>query len=263
MTKDNENIRKAVYQRYSGIASTQNLPDKVDSATSCCGPVLISPSPQKAVSCCDPSALRPAESGLGCGNPLALASLKPGETVVDLGCGGGFECFAAAGQVGDMGRVIGVDMTPDMIGKARANAEKIKAGNVEFRLGEIEHLPIADNTADIIISNCVINLAPDKLNVYREAFRVLKPGGRLAISDTMTTAPLPEEIKKDLGLWSCCISGAVTAEETKALLEEAGFTDIRITENKESRELAGSWTKNSGLSELGIVSAYIEAVKPF
>jgi arsenite methyltransferase len=256
-SKDNETIRKAVYERYSDIASTQHMPGKAD----CRSPVQISPSPLETVSCCDLSALKPAGSGLGCGNPLAVASLKPGETLVDLGCGGGFECFAAA-RVGETGRVIGVDMTPEMIAKARENAATLDAKNVEFRLGEIEHLPIADKTADIIISNCVINLAPDKRSVYREAFRVLKPGGRLAISDTMAMASLSEEVKQDLGLWSCCISGAVTFAETKSMLEEAGFADIRIAENQESREMVKSWTANSGLSGLDIVPAYIEAVKP-
>ena len=156
---------------------------------------------------------------LGCGNPLALASVKPGETVVDLGCGGGFDCFLAAKEVGETGRVIGVDMTSDMITKARRNVEKIQTKNVEFRLGEIEHLPIADNTADIIMSNCVINLSPDKMSVYRDAYRVLKPGGRLAISDVVATAPLPDDIKNNLALLSACIGGAATIKDTEEMLK--------------------------------------------
>ena len=201
--------------------------------------------------------------GLGCGNPVALASLKPGETVVDLGSGGGFDCFLAAKQVGDKGRVIGVDMTPDMLRKARANAEKIQAKNVEFRLGEIEHLPVADNRADIIMSNCVINLSPDKLSVYRDAYRILKPGGRLAISDIIAIAPLPEEIQQNLALVSACVGGAATIADTRDMLAQAGFEDIKITPKDESRKLISEWTagdsKNAGDY---VVSAYIEAVKP-
>jgi SAM-dependent methyltransferase len=153
--------------------------------------------------------------GLGCGNPRAIASLKPGEVVVDLGSGGGFDCFLASPEVGESGRVIGVDMTPAMVSKARANAEKGGFTNVEFRLGEIEHLPVADNTADVIISNCVINLSPDKPQVFREAFRILKPGGRLAISDVVAGTELPEEMRNDPALYAGCIAGA-------SLLDDAG-----------------------------------------
>jgi SAM-dependent methyltransferase len=204
-----------------------------------------------------------ANMGLGCGNPVALASLQAGETVVDLGSGGGFDCFLAAKQVGNSGKVIGVDMTPDMLSKARANAEKMKATNVEFRLGEIEHLPVADNSADIIMSNCVINLSPDKHKVYRDAFRILKPGGRLAISDIIAIAPLPEEIQQNLELVSACVGGASTFDETNDMLAKAGFENIKITPKDESRKLISEWTsgdsKNAGDY---VVSAYIEAVKP-
>ena len=204
-----------------------------------------------------------ANLGLGCGNPVALASLKSGEVVVDLGSGGGFDCFLAAKQVGENGRVIGVDMTPDMLSRARMNAEKMKTANVEFRLGEIEHLPVADNTADIIMSNCVINLSPDKLQVYHEAFRILKPGGRLAISDVVATAPLPADVQQNLALVSACVGGAATVDETTVMLQEAGFNNIRITAKDESRELISKWvpgeTKNAGDY---VVSAYIEAIKP-
>ena len=151
-----------------------------------------------------------ADMGLGCGNPKAIAALRAGEVVVDLGSGGGFDCFLSAQEVGETGYVIGVDMTPDMVTKARSNAEKGKYSNVEFRLGEIEHLPVADGTADIIISNCVINLSPDKDSVYREAYRVVKPGGRLSISDIVATETLPDEIQKDLALVSACVGGAAT-----------------------------------------------------
>ena len=204
-----------------------------------------------------------ANMGLGCGNPVALASLRPGETVVDLGSGGGFDCFLAAKAVGWAGKVIGVDMTPDMVSKARSNAGKIGADNVDFRLGEIEHLPIADNTADIIMSNCVINLSPDKQDVYEEAFRALKPGGRLAISDILATAELPDNIRNDLALVGACIGGAATIETTRALLEQTGFEDVRIELNDHSRELIREW--DPGKSEKAtdyVVSAYLQAVKP-
>lgn len=199
---------------------------------------------------------------LGCGNPIALASLKPGETVVDLGSGGGFDCFLAMKEVGEAGHVIGVDMTPDMISKARRNAEKIQTKNVEFRLGEIEHLPIGDNTADIIMSNCVINLSPDKMSVYRDAFRVLKPGGRLAISDVVATAPLPDDIKNDLALLSACIGGAATIDETRAMLKDAGFMDIRVIPKDNSRQIIQEWDpgKSRKASDY-VVSAYIEGKK--
>jgi ubiquinone/menaquinone biosynthesis C-methylase UbiE len=204
-----------------------------------------------------------ANLGLGCGNPVALASLKSGETVVDLGSGGGFDCFLAAKHVGESGSVIGVDMTPDMLSRARMNAEKMKTTNVEFRLGEIENLPVADNTADIIMSNCVINLSPDKLKVYREAFRILKPGGRLAIADVIATAPLPADVQQNLALVSACVGGAATIDDTRAMLDEAGFIKIRITAKDESRELISKWVpaerKNAGDY---VVSAYIEAIKP-
>jgi SAM-dependent methyltransferase len=204
-----------------------------------------------------------ANMGLGCGNPVALASLRPGETVVDLGSGGGFDCFLAAKAVGRNGRIIGVDMTPDMIDKARNNAEKTGAENVEFRLGEIEHLPVADNTADIIMSNCVINLSPDKQHVYQEAFRVLKPGGRLAISDVLATAELPNSIKKDLALVGACIGGAATIDTTKELLESAGFEDIGIDVNDHSRKLIREWdpSKTEKATDY-VVSASIQAFKP-
>jgi SAM-dependent methyltransferase len=204
-----------------------------------------------------------ANLGLGCGNPVALASLMPGEIVVDLGSGGGFDCFLAAKQVGETGRVIGVDMTPDMLSRARMNAEKMKTTNVEFRLGEIEHLPVADNTADIIMSNCVINLSPEKLAVYREAFRILKSGGRLAISDIVATAALPADVQQNLALVSACVGGAATIDDTRSMLEEVGFKDIKITPKDESRKLISQWVpaenKNAGDY---VVSAYIEALKP-
>ena len=169
-----------------------------------------------------------ADMGLGCGNPKAIAALQPGEVVVDLGAGGGFDCFLAAQEVGPTGHVIGVDMTPDMLSKARGNAAKGKFGNVEFRLGEIEYLPVADASVDVIISNCVINLSPDKPRVFREAFRVLKPGGRLAISDVVATMELPEEMRGDEALIAGCMGNASLIEELEAMISEAGFEQVRI-----------------------------------
>jgi arsenite methyltransferase len=171
-----------------------------------------------------------ANLGLGCGNPVALASLEEGQVVVDLGSGAGFDCFLAARKVGPAGKVIGVDMTPDMLDKARANAGAASIGNVEFRLGEIENLPVADNIADTVISNCVINLSPDKHRVFREAFRVLKPGGRLMVSDIVLLAELPPSIRQSLAAYIGCISGAMLKEDYLAAIREAGFTDIAIVD---------------------------------
>ncbi len=172
----------------------------------------------------------PVESnmGLGCGNPIAIASLKKGEVVLDLGSGGGFDCFLASKQVGETGLVIGVDMTLDMIMLARQNAEEDGYNNVEFRLGEIEHLPVADESVDVIISNCVINLSPDKEKVFKEAYRVLKFGGRLSISDVVATADLPEEIRQDLSLMAGCIAGAEYVENIRIMIQQAGFKNIKL-----------------------------------
>ncbi len=202
-----------------------------------------------------------ANLGLGCGNPTAIAAITPGETVLDLGAGAGFDAFLAAEKVGDEGLVIGVDMTPEMVEKARANAAKIGATNISFRLGEIEHLPIADGTVDAIISNCVINLSPDKPQVFAEAMRVLEPGGRLAISDVVATAEMPDEILEDLQLYSCCVSGASTIDALRAMLEEAGFVDISIEPKDDSREFIREWAPETVVDEY-IRSATIEAKKP-
>jgi SAM-dependent methyltransferase len=169
-----------------------------------------------------------ADLGLGCGNPTALASIKEGETVVDLGSGAGIDCFLAAKKVGDTGKVIGIDMTPEMLDKARGNAKNGNIENVEFRLGEIDNLPVADNTADLVISNCVINLAPDKKKVFDEAFRVLKPGGRVMISDIVLLGELPEGIRSSMDAYIGCVSGAIHKDDYLQTIKDAGFKDVEI-----------------------------------
>ena len=262
---DDATIKELVRARYGAVA-VESGASCCAPATSCCGPATPDTAADKArrmgYSEAELAALPDgANLGLGCGNPQAVAALKSNEVVVDLGSGAGFDCLLAAAQVGATGRVIGVDMTHEMLTKARANAARIGAGNVEFRLGELEHLPIADNTADVILSNCVINLVPDKAQVFREAFRVLKPGGRLAIADVVNTAPLSDALKADPALLCGCIGGAAPAVQIEAWLAEAGFVDIRIAEKPESRELIQGWAP--GLSiENHVISATIEARKP-
>ena len=201
-----------------------------------------------------------ADLGLGCGNPQAIAALRPGETVLDLGSGGGLDCFLAANQVGASGKVIGVDMTLQMVARARENALKGHFDNVEFRLGEIEHLPVADQSVDVILSNCVINLSTEKPRVFQEAFRVLKPGGRLAISDVVATAEIPAEIRQDPELFSACAAGAATVSELATLLEEVGFSEIRIQPKDESRDFIREWAPGLRIEDY-IASATIEARK--
>jgi SAM-dependent methyltransferase len=264
---DEAQIKEMVRARYGGIASS----DASDSccgpaASSCCGPAPASPSDEKSLrmgySETDLIAVpEGANLGLGCGNPHAIAAMQPGEVVVDLGSGAGFDCFLAAQQVGPTGRVIGVDMTHEMLNKARENAAKVGAANVEFRLGELEHLPIADNTADVVMSNCVINLVPDKAQVFRETFRVLKLGGRVAVSDIVNTAPLPADLQTDPSFICGCVAGAASAARVEAWLREAGFTDVRITVKPESRELIQTWAPGRGIEDF-VVSAIVEARKP-
>jgi SAM-dependent methyltransferase len=210
--------------------------------------------------------------GLGCGNPAAIASLKPGETVLDLGAGAGFDCFLAARKVGENGLVIGVDMTPEMIDKARDNAQKGSYQNVQFRLGEIEHLPVADNAVDVIISNCVVNLAPNKGDVMREAYRVLKPGGRIAISDLALRGELPKKIKDNMAAYVSCVAGAIHIDDYKKAVLSAGFRDVKLTmnkatecstpteEEKAAHALKLTTAEYSKLSET-VVSVYIKARK--
>jgi SAM-dependent methyltransferase len=261
---DDTQIKEMVRARYGGIASASEASCCAPVSSPCCGPEST---PQdKALrmgySEAELSAVPDgANLGLGCGNPQAIAAMRPGEIVIDLGSGAGFDCFLAARQVGDSGRVIGVDMTHEMLKKARDNAARFGAGNVEFRLGELEHLPVADNTADVVISNCVINLVPDKEQVFREAYRVLKPGGRLAVSDIVNIAPLPVELRSDPALLCGCVAGAVSAERVENWLASAGFVDIRVTPKPESRELIQSWAPGKNI-ENHIVSAMVEARKP-
>jgi len=201
-----------------------------------------------------------ANMGLGCGNPQAIANIKLGETVLDLGSGGGFDCFLASRKVGETGKVIGIDMTAEMISKARNNAKENDFQNVEFRLGEIENLPVANETVDVIISNCVINLSPNKEQVFKEAYRVLKNGGRLAVSDIVLTAELPDEVKKDLSMYSACVSGASYIKDLEQYMTVAGFKNIKISPKEESKEFIKEWTPDFNVQDF-IVSANIEAIK--
>lgn len=202
-----------------------------------------------------------ADLGLGCGNPQAIAALQPGETVLDLGSGAGFDAFLAAAAVGPAGRVIGVDMTPAMVTKSRDNADRGGYVNVDFRLGEIERLPVADGCVDVIMSNCVINLSPDKDAVFREAFRVLRPGGRLAISDVVAFADLPADVRGDMALYSGCMAGASLITELHSVLTDAGFTQVRIDPKDESASFIEQWAPGRNITDY-VVSATIEAVKP-
>jgi arsenite methyltransferase len=248
-------VKELVRKWYGSVAA---------GSAGCCGPTTASQEASRCMGYTEAelaSVPEGADLGLGCGNPQALAAMRPDEVVVDLGSGAGIDCFLAALQVGPAGRVIGVEMTHEMLAKARANAERVGAANVEFRLGEIEHLPIADNTADVVISNCVINLVPDKEQVYREAFRVLKPGGRIAIADVVNTAPLPADLASDATLLCACLAGAATTRQIEDWLGVAGFIDASITIKPGSRELVATWAPGRGIEDYA-ASATIEARKP-
>jgi len=234
-------VRTFVRQRYSQFAAKIAVgePDSccgsgATTASSCCGGGADAVKIGEAISLYDAAQHVDAlpdvvtDMSLGCGDPVTLAALEPGQTVVDLGSGGGIDCFLAAKQVGSTGRVIGVDMTPAMLEQARANLQQMRFDNVEFRLGEIEHLPLENGMGDVIISNCVINLSPDKSQVFSEAFRALKPGGKFSVSDIVTQGPLPAAVKNSLSAWAGCVSGALEVDEYTAGLEAAGFTDITV-----------------------------------
>jgi ubiquinone/menaquinone biosynthesis C-methylase UbiE len=293
---DADTLREAVRSRYRAIATGETTLNEIinkagagtdsDTGGSCCR----APAPQPQSPCCAPApapqssccatsshgdqartlgysaadiAAVPegANLGLGCGNPVAIASLRLGQTVLDLGSGAGFDAFLAAREVGPTGRVIGVDMTPEMVAKARANARAGGFPQVEFRLGELEALPVADATVDVIISNCVINLCPDKRPVYREAFRALKPGGRIAVSDVVAREELGDEVKKNLALYSGCLSGATLLADLEKILAESGFTDIAIRAKGNSDEIITSWESKRGF-EQKVFAAEVTARKP-
>lgn len=224
---DEYEIKNKVREDYGRIASESQ------SGCGCgCGPTSVDSSVAIGYSKDDLSGIpEDAILGLGCGNPIANAELKEGETVLDLGSGGGIDCFLAAKRVGESGQVIGVDMTSEMINRARETKKRESIDNVEFRLGEIENLPVADNAVDLIISNCVINLSTDKQRVFKETFRVLKPGGRINVSDIVLVSDLPDRIKNDLNFYVGCVSGAVKESEYLGLIEKAGFKDISTTLN--------------------------------
>jgi arsenite methyltransferase len=305
---DANDIKQAVRDRYAGAAmrggpgdepaTRSDLDDDATaSAGSCCGPA---PAAATTASCgcggAPPAAIGGttersdlgyspdelaavpdgADLGLGCGNPLAMLDLREGETVLDLGSGGGIDCFIAAKRVGANGHVIGVDMTPEMVDRARRNAAAAGAGNVEFRLGEIENLPVADSTVDAIISNCVINLVPDKRRAFAEAFRVLRPGGRLSVSDIVLTAEVPFVIRDSVEAYVACLSGAIMRDDYLAQIADAGFTDVRVTSEKafsgedagteetvaELRASTGATTEQLKRAATSFASVRVSARKP-
>jgi SAM-dependent methyltransferase len=256
---DTEKVKAAVRETYGRIASAPNT-------SGCCG----------TSGCCEPGAQTSSSAvgyseterqaapegsdlGLGCGNPQAIAEPQPGERVLDLGSGAGFDAFLAARQVGATGSVIGVDMTTEMITKARGNIAKTDLGNVEFRLGEIEHLPVADASVDVIMSNCVINLSTDKPAVFREAFRVLAPGGRLAISDIVAIREIPAAVRNDLDAYAGCVSGAALVADVEGMLHGAGFENVRVDLKNDSAALLQSWSPGA---ETMVASALIRGSKP-
>ncbi len=266
-------IRTAVRQHYGEAAAS--FQPKRSSGCGCGSSQTLEDSASKLYPVSELEALPEDVTGLsmGCGDPITLASLQPGQTVLDLGSGGGIDCFMAARKVGETGHVIGVDMTAEMLEKARANQARMGFKNVEFRLGEIEHLPVADGTVDVIISNCVVNLSPDKPQVFREAYRVLKPGGKLALSDIVTDGPLPQEIKDSLSAWAGCVAGALDIKEYIADLEAAGFNKIDITPVYFDQETVDEFVKQTENSSCcapkqkiamsdGVKSQVIELDKP-
>jgi len=279
-TTSAERIKENIRQRYGGIAA--DVAEQAGAA-SCCGPSQQS-------SCCGPSQASNAvrlydaaeigdlpdsvtDASLGCGNPVAIASLQPGETVLDLGAGGGIDCFLAAQQVGPAGHVIGLDMTPEMVRLARRNARKMGVSNVDFRWGEMEEMPLSDESIDTIISNCVINLSLDKDAVFGESFRVLRPGGRLAVSDIVTYGELPAPIRQSLEAWAGCVAGALDEDDYLSKMRTAGFVDVEVTsrdyaevdalaESPEARQILGDTDIDASALRGKIASIKVMARKP-
>lgn len=267
LNKSSDDIRNQVRESYAKVAEANNNNEACGIESSCCGvsddiDINTLNSLRLGYSNDDLDNVPDgADMGLGCGNPRAIAGLSIGETVVDLGSGGGFDAFLAAREVGETGKVIGVDMTPTMISKARDNAHKANFENVEFRLGEIEYLPVADNTVDVIISNCVINLSPNKAQVFSDACRILKSGGRLAISDVVASCEMPEEMKNDPALYAGCMAGASLIDELETYMQDAGFKDIKITPKDDSKDFIKDWAPEHNVTDY-VLSAHIEALKP-
>ncbi len=264
-TLTHDEVRNTVRDFYGEVAAKAPAPGTAASGggtPGCCASPVAGASLELGYSASDLASVpEGADMGLGCGNPQAIAGLRAGETVLDLGSGGGFDCFLAARQVGPDGRVIGVDMTPAMIDKARRNARKLGSANVDFRLGEIERLPVADASVDVIISNCVLNLSPEKDAVFREAFRVLKPGGRIAIADVVALQPLPLALAASIAALAGCLAGAASVADLESAARAAGFEDVRVVPRPESRAVIASWMPGSG-AEDHVASATIEATRP-
>ena len=264
MKNNKENVRNAIRKNYSEVALNSSGGQRCSCGCSCEGALIDKQEACAKLGYSEDDLLNaPSEAnmGLGCGNPIAIAALKEGETVLDLGCGGGLDCFLASRRVGESGYVIGVDMTPDMIALARSNAVKSGYTKVDFRLGEIEHLPVADESVEVIISNCVINLSLDKEQVFKETYRALKPGGRLSISDVVATSIIPETMRRDLQLVACCIAGAEHVDVVRTMLKNMGFSDIRLTPKENSREIIKSWGFGKNIEDY-VASFIIEAKKP-
>jgi len=262
---EDDQIRQQVRDSYSKVANAAQEGSARGVESSCCGvPSDLNTLDSTRLGYSEKdigSVPEGADMGLGCGNPNAIASIQTGETVLDLGSGGGFDCFLALQKTGSSGQVIGVDMTPAMLSKARSNAEKGNYRNVEFRLGEIEHLPLSDNSVDVIISNCVINLSPNKQQVFNDCFRVLKTGGRLAISDVVASQIMTDKMKQDLEMYSACMSGASSVDDLMQMLKNSGFTNIEILPKDSSKEFIQDWAPGKEITEY-VLSASITAVKP-
>ena len=254
MSETDLDIRDKVREHYGAVAEAKSDWCSDDNSCDCSASIGYSNEELASIP-------ESAEMGLGCGTPITLAALQAGEVVVDLGSGGGIDCFLASKIVGPTGKVIGVDMTPEMLKKARKNAQSGGYQNVEFRLGEIENLPVPDNTANAVISNCVINLSPSKFRVYKEAYRVLKPGGRLAVADMVALQPLPDHLKNDLAAYTGCLAGAELTDQLRTWLEEAGFENVVIQVRKSSREFIQADAIQGSLDDF-VGSADVLAVKP-